>query len=342
MTPRHLPGKARGAALLMAMIIVALVATLASAMVWQQWRSVQIETAERARAQSSWILTGALDWSQLILREDARADFNKTQGPNAKQPYDGLDEPWATPLAEARLSTFLAANENYTGDGPEAFLSGEIADAQARFNLMNLIDLTADPPVRIPAQVDVLKRLCNSLEVLETTADRIVQGMLDSQLEGRPGAPANPPIRPARVDQLSWFGIDPATLKRLEPYLVMIDPTGFEQLPTKINANTASEEVIAAVLGVNRGDAVALVQARKNNALRDGGDITKVVTPPPATQANIGLFSYRSSFYEVRGRMRIGDRVLEQKALVHRNNNQRPYPTTVMVREDIALKDAGQ
>jgi general secretion pathway protein K len=61
-----------GAALLMAMVTVALVATFAAAALWQQWRSVEIETAERARVQSSWILTGALDWARLMLREDAR------------------------------------------------------------------------------------------------------------------------------------------------------------------------------------------------------------------------------------------------------------------------------
>ena len=62
----------RGAALLTAMVIVTLVATLASARVWQQWRAVQVEVAERARAQALWILNGAVDWARLILREDAR------------------------------------------------------------------------------------------------------------------------------------------------------------------------------------------------------------------------------------------------------------------------------
>jgi len=35
----------RGAALLTAMIIVVLIVTLASSMVWQQWRAVQVEGA---------------------------------------------------------------------------------------------------------------------------------------------------------------------------------------------------------------------------------------------------------------------------------------------------------
>ena len=86
----------RGAALLLAMLTVTLVATLSAAALWQQWRSVEVESAERARVQSGWILNGALDWARLILREDAR-----TGG------ADHLAEPWAVGLQEARLSTFF-------------------------------------------------------------------------------------------------------------------------------------------------------------------------------------------------------------------------------------------
>jgi general secretion pathway protein K len=88
----------RGAAILTAMLTVVLVATLASAMLWQQWRGVEVETAQRGRVQAAWILVGALDWARLILREDAR-----------RGGADHLAEPWAVPLAPARLSTFLAA-----------------------------------------------------------------------------------------------------------------------------------------------------------------------------------------------------------------------------------------
>ena len=113
---RHAPRRQRGAALLLAMLILTLVATMASGMVWQQWRAIQVESAERARTQSAWILSGALDWARLILREDAR-----TGG------ADHLGEPWAVPLAEARLSSFLAAdrdnNSAAESDGLEAFLS---------------------------------------------------------------------------------------------------------------------------------------------------------------------------------------------------------------------------
>ena len=61
-----------GAAILTAMLTVVLVAALASSVMWQQWRGVEVEAAQRSRSQANWVLAGALDWARLILREDAR------------------------------------------------------------------------------------------------------------------------------------------------------------------------------------------------------------------------------------------------------------------------------
>jgi general secretion pathway protein K len=118
----------RGAALLMAMLTVALVATLAAGALWQQWRSVEIEASERSRVQAGWILSGALDWARLILREDARSGA-----------VDHLGEPWSIGLSESRLSTFLAMDRTNTDLEDDVFLSGQITDAQSRMNVMNLI-----------------------------------------------------------------------------------------------------------------------------------------------------------------------------------------------------------
>ena len=45
-----------GAAMLLALLIMTLVATLAAGMVWLQWRGIEVEAAERARAQAEWLL----------------------------------------------------------------------------------------------------------------------------------------------------------------------------------------------------------------------------------------------------------------------------------------------
>ncbi|MEO6031564.1 MAG: type II secretion system minor pseudopilin GspK, partial [Burkholderiaceae bacterium] len=230
------PARQRGAALLVAMIIVTLIVTLTASMVWQQWRAVQVEVVERARAQSAWILSGALDWARLILREDARSGG-----------ADHLGEPWAVPLAEARLSTFLAADKNNADDAPEAFLSGHISDAQARYNLANLVGSKGQID---PNELTRLERLCQTAGIETGVAGRIASGLRDATA----ATDANAPLLPKTVAQLGWLGIDASALRALAPYVVLLP------IPTAINVNTASREVLAAVIdGLDLASAERLV-----------------------------------------------------------------------------------
>ncbi len=294
------PRDQRGAALLIAMIILTLVATLASGMVWQQWRSVQVEAAERARMQSAWILSGALDWARLILREDARNGG-----------ADHLGEPWATPLAEARLSTFLAADKSNTDDAPEAFLSGSITDAQSRYNLRNLVDAGQVVAVEQAS----LQRLLESISVAPEVAVRIAAG-LNGALNASPGATtgsanANPPLLPQSVSQLTWLGIDEATIQLIAPYVVLLP------VRTPVNINTATAQVLAAVIDkLDLGGAERLVQARQRSPFET------LEKAQPQLASGIVLDSrsvgVNSSFFELRGRLRLGDKVLEERSLVER------------------------
>jgi len=310
----------RGAALLLAMIIVTLIATMAAGMVWQQWRAIQVETAERARAQSAWILSGALDWAGLILKEDAR--------PSAPH-VDHLGEIWATPLAEARLSTFLAADKDNTEDGPEAFLSGSITDAQSRFNLRNLI---RDGKVWQP-NLEVLQRLCENVNVAASVAETIANGLRDAFTPaGRPGAPADPPLRPERISQLTWLGVDAQALQRLEPYIVLLPQT------TLVNINTASREVIAAAIpGLNVGDAERLVQYRQRTPFKKQQDIQDQL-PGRKAEDLAAVVGWESNYFEVRGRLRLADRVLEQRSLIERSARA----ITVLSSERVSSNDSGR
>lgn len=305
--PRGLPRRParhghrqRGAALLLAMIIMVLVTTLAASMVWQQYRAVQVEIAERARTQSAWILNGALDWARLILREDARV-----VDPN-KPPHDHLGEPWAVPLQEARLSTFLAADrENNTDDAPEAFLSGSIVDAQSRYNLRNLIDGEGKIDAR---QQRVLQRLCESAGVSAEVATRLAEGLREAwNLEAGPATP----LAPRTVAHLTWLGIDAETLRRLEKYIVILPA------PSLINLNTAPREVLAAVLeGMDLATAERLVQTRERSAFQTVAQAQALL--PPNSQINFQGTGVTSNYFEVSGRLRLGDRVLEERSLVQR------------------------
>jgi general secretion pathway protein K len=307
----------RGAALLTAMIIVTLIASLAAGMVWQQYRAVQIEAADRARAQSAWILQGALDWARLILQEDAKQNRNK--------PVDHLGEPWAVPLAEARLSTFLAADKNTTSndDGPEAFLSGSIEDAQSRYNLRALLGGSTVPPL----EQRVLERLCSQVNAPPGTDAVIIAGLRSAFPAAASGASApatsasstvrnSGPLEPAGLDQLSWFGLDPDTIKRLQPYVVLLPKA------TPVNLNTASREVIAALFdGMNLAAAERLVQGRKAKPLNDITNDAAAYLPANAlAQATAARAAVTSSFFIVTGRLRLEERQLEQRSLIERQN----------------------
>lgn len=284
--------RSRGAALLIAMALLTLVSTLAAGMVWQQHRAVQVEAAERSRTQSAWILNGALDWARLILREDAR-----TGGPTA------LSEPWATPLAEARLSTFLAADkDNNTEGGPDAFLSGSIVDLQSRYNLRNLIEGNQISQAEFAA----LQKLCEAANAPTDTATRIAEG-LRAAWAGGDGAI----LPPRTVAELQWFGIDPAVLERLQAFVVLLP------VRTTVNLNTADVEVIVAVSpGLDTGAAQALVQQRQRTAFKSVDAARSLVaTPQLLDNKNVGVVS---NFFEVRGKLRLDERALEERSIVER------------------------
>jgi general secretion pathway protein K len=288
--------RSRGAALLIAMALLVLVSSLAAAMVWQQHRAIQVEAAERSRTQSAWILNGALDWARLILREDARSG-----GPTA------LSEPWATPLAEARLSTFLAADkDNNAEGGPDAFLSGLITDMQSRFNLRNLME--GDKIGE--REMVTLQRLCEAAGAPTDTAPRIAEGLRaawsPSAAQGEGAL-----LAPRTVMQLGWFGVEPAVLERLEKFIVLLP------VRTTVNLNTAEPEVIAAVSpGLDPGAAQALTQARQRGAFKTVDAARRLVSTPALLDAKyVGV---TSNYFEVRGRLRLEERALEERSIVER------------------------
>lgn len=301
----------RGAALLLAMLIVTLVATLAAGMVWQQWKGIEVESAERARAQASWLIEGATDWARLILRTDAQ----DRERPNV----DTLNEPWNTPLKDVKLSDFLAADKNNTSDsGLEAFLSGQITDAQSRFNLRNLLNEDDDEAAGALA---VLKRLCESLGLPPDTANRIADGMRGADLaedqlsDEEPVAPGAP-LPPQRVQQLTWFGLDADAVRRLAPYVVILPAPN-----STVNMLTAPPEVLAAVFeGMDRGTAERFAQKRLTVDVRTIEDVKPLL--PDKIKAQLGsdnkLVGINSFFFEILGELRYENFVLRELTMVQR------------------------
>ena len=313
----------RGAALLAAMLTVTLVATFAASALWQQWRGIEVETAERARVQSAWILIGALDWSRLILIED----YNAGGAGGA----DHLAEPWAVPLEEARLSTFLAADRNVVqqddagSDTSDAFLSGQITDLQSRLNLATLANGSADTP-EVQAQFDrlfarlglapsELATLTAALRQAQPHAPNPGPGKAQGQRSGNTNAAAtaNAPLVPQTLEQLTWLGVQPATVAALAPYATLLpDPA------TRLNINTADAAVLmAGIEGLDEAGANKLIAVRQLQHFRTLEDARSLLGDGPVRLAE-ALHDTRSSYFEVRGRLRLRDVTVHERSLVHR------------------------
>jgi general secretion pathway protein K len=308
MSPFAAQPRQRGAALLAAMLTVTLVATFAATAAWQQWRAVEIETAERARSQAGWILVGALDWSRLILSEDNRP------GPN-NDGTDNLTEPWAVPLQEARLSSFLAADKNNTAlsageDDVELFLSGQIVDMQSRLNVLNLVKSgQISPPHRasFAKLFDLLKldpiELVNLADNLRTASD--------PNSVNTPEQPA--PLMPSRVAQLVWLGLSASSLERLAPFITLIP------FATPVNMNTAPAEVLYASLpSLDLEGARRIETERARKHFNSNAQIAQLV-PAIANELKPQDHSFSTRFFEVRGRIRLAETVVQERSLVERN-----------------------
>ena len=347
--PEHRRGRQRGAALLAAMLTVTLVATLAAAAMWRQWRAVEIEAAERTRVQSAWLLVGALDWSRLILRADARAG-----GP------DNLTEPWNLVLEEARLSSFLAAEKNIASDAieglPDAFMSGRIIDAQSKLNVNNLAVGGKPVPAAVASFTKLFELLglpAQEVGVLTANLVRASAGLTPTTGASGTGAPgstggtggtggtgstggtggsssdgsasgsesqdsdrANAPLMPQQLPQLVWLGLSPSTVAALEPYVTILP------ISTPVNINTASAEVLAAsVPKLDLASAKRLVAAQRTGGFKTLDQVRQLIPESTATFAE-GQQSVTTSYFEVFGRLRLDRIWVQEHSLLRRDGTR--------------------
>jgi general secretion pathway protein K len=283
------------------MLTVALVATFAAGALWQQWKSIEVEGAERQRTQARWLLTGALDWARVILREDARAG-------DVNAPSDHLAEPWAVPLQEARMSSFLAALPDGTGStvddeklGQQVLLSGAVNDVQGRLNVTNLLQ-----GEQLDAKTALaFERLFDALNLPPAQLSLLTQGLLAAQRQT-----SSSPLMPQRVGQLSWLGLSPQTLHTLSPHITLLPNR------TPVNLNTASMQVLyASVPGLSLSDAQRLVQQRERQHWTSVDAFQKALG---RTVSLHDTHSVNTRYFEVLGRLRMPQTTLQERSLVQR------------------------
>ena len=301
----------RGSAILTAMLLVTLVASLSAAALWQQWRAIETESVLRSQVQARWVVQGALDWSRRVLKDD---DNN----------FDHLGEPWAIPLRDLPLAAFLAAQSGAADAGTDAGevamqdakLSGAVTDLQARLNLNSLV-LPGGAPHE--PSVQAFTRLFDSLQLPRAELNLLVQQLrLAKTLQDPNQAAAEPvPLLPRTLAQAVWLGLSAGTVERLRPFVTVLPQA------TAVNLNTATAEVLAAAIAtlpLSEARRVVVLRAKTPFQTLDAARRAMNLDPTALLETQ---HSVSSGYFAVQAQLRLEGLNIATQALVWRNAKTR-------------------
>ena len=223
--PRLRPAQ-QGAAVIAALLVVALVAIVASTLLARQSQALTRVEATISRAQASTYAHTGVHWARGILADDAK-----------RSAIDHLGEVWARQLAALPVD--------------DAILSGRITDAQGRFNLNNLVRNN----VVSPKDIQICRRLLEKLGLNPELAFAIADWIdADGEVNTTAGAEdafylaQRDPYRAANrplmsIDELLRVrGFTEAMVAKLRPHVSALPDI------TRVNINTADAVLVEALL----------------------------------------------------------------------------------------------
>jgi general secretion pathway protein K len=277
-----------GVAALTAILIVAVAASAAAMMLSQHSAMLDQTLLVSSRAQADQYATAGLDWARGVLTQDARSST-----------VDHLNEGWAQPIVGLPIE--------------RAVVAGVISDEQGKFNLNNLV-------AQNKSQADVMafKRLLGFLdlppELADAAADYIDFNASDSYYLGLPSpyraAKAN---KYATIDELYRVrGFDARAVEKLRPYVTALP----DDAPKKVNGNTASDLVLAALCDTDREKLADIIAERRAKPF-----VTAQELKDRLRQAQLAVpndLDVSSDWFMVRVTVQQDDVRLSTEALVHR------------------------
>nr|WP_134191451.1 type II secretion system minor pseudopilin GspK [Paraburkholderia rhizosphaerae] len=338
-----------GAAIISALLVVALSAILVSGILWRQQVQVRRIENQRLLAQAQWVGRGALDWTRLILRSEGDTSAGITY----------LGGVWGVPIAKTRLSDFLGQiGATHSGEGAETYLSGSIEDAQAKFNLRNLVSTTAPGALQLNLQaIESFQRLLGFLglngQLAKNAALQVRKSLLHSATRFQTSNPANAPIaasgpvvsgggggdgsemtdNPGLSDTNDNTGVSPLQMTSVDS---LLDVPGFTPeivqrlrpfvtvLPTvtAVNMNTAPAEVIAAIVpGLSVASAQSLVARRETVFFHNVADVQLALGGAGVQNLvfDPSQMDVNSSYFVVHGRVQHERAEVDRTTLVYRD-----------------------
>lgn len=303
--------KQHGMAIISALLIAAVVAVMAAGMLTRQSVFTRSLEAEQARVQGTAVLLGGLETSRQLLWDARR-----------KQTSTRLDQAWAQPIDSGLANAGFA---------------GRLEDQQGKFNLRNLI-----AGERVNArELRSFELLCAMLGIDAGVAQRISQRVIeaypqqlhsqgaaqnryDSGRSTSPGADAKPlaatrPMLRSLDDLRGIKGVNERVLARLVPHVSIIP------VSTGVNGNTASAEVLAAVVpGLSLPQAQALVAERdRGQWFINRGDFLNRLRAPNLSVDDLDV-GITSEWFLLHGYARRDARRVSLEALLYRSENDLP------------------
>jgi len=301
---QELAGRATGAALILAMLIAALAASVAIALAADQQRWFAGVAGRRDAVQAQALALAGVQWARQIMRDDARAGT-----------LDHLGEPWAFPLPPTPI-------EN-------GAIEGRIEDAQGRINVNNAASVNAIGATELARMARLWSRFAVPVSTIPAIAD-----WLDSDSAPRANGAedaayaqalstsltANAPlIRTSEMTAIHGFGSQ--HFNRVAPFITAL-PVG-----TTLNVNTALPEVLSAAVAGLDGDALAtFIVERQRKPFTTVAEF-RARLPSGVTFDNESAFGTSSSFFLVTVRARQGIAVAQVRALLKRGG--RDWPAVV-------------
>ena len=351
--PRSAAGapRQRGVALLIALVLVALAAILATKLMFDGWierrRAIGIIATEQAfhfamgaEALAGDALNQSLQGPQANSGQTSQTTTTgstttttTTSGSSSNQVT--LAQPWAQPTQPLPITP----QDNPEGE-PIGTLQGALEDMQGRFNLNNLGHMIVQQngqPIEDPQPLQQFQRLLVSVG-LEPKWAGIARDWIDQ--DSQPSEPdgaedsvytsQTPPYRtgnwpmtsPSELMNLPGFGAD--RYRKIAPYVTAL-PTA----TAKINVCTAPAYVLESLAdnlnGEYSGNPEILTNGRKAGCFPDVPTFTNVIGPQNAAQI-ASRFSDTSSYFRLTTRVTLGTTEFTLYSLLYRTGGNKVTP----------------
>ena len=298
----RLPTREAGIAVVSAMLLAALVVSIASAIVFNQQRFINRLDNHFSATQARWMIEASIHWSRAILAEDAKSG-----------PVDHLKENWAirlpaTPFEGGTIRGFITDEQQFCNVNNASITDAKNRGGNAFFKrLMTALNIST-------GALDTL------IDWIDVDSDiTYPYGAEDSHYltQAVPYRIANQPL--TEIGNLSRVqGFTEENITRLKQYCVVLPEK------TPVNINTVSPELLGLMLPeLSEFELQTIIAGRNALPIQNIAEINKQLEQKKITLSE-NEFSVGSRFFLVTSQTQFGKSTISVEALLKRDGGGWP------------------